>query len=153
MDNDSTYNHLRAGQRIRIFMYEKKHRFLIFFGLWVAFLATGNAFCFVLANFERSVKKTRKRFVTKNYPDCIALKSAFETEYEPTKLSRRSTTLLSDKFIEIDRKLKSGFTNHLMQKSLVEHIDSEQRGISLKHFLVQIESRSQASSVKEAEFI
>ena len=87
---------------------------MIFFGLWVAFLAAGNAICFFLAMGERSLKKNRKRFVTKNYPDCIALKAAFETEYEPSKLSRRSTTVLSEKFIEVDRKLKTGFTNQLM---------------------------------------
>ena len=122
MDNEPTFNHLTYRQRIRIFMYDKKHRFFIFFGLWFVFLATGNAFCFVLSSWERSLKRQRKSFVTNNYPDCIALKCAFETEYEPQKLSRRSTTLLSDKFIEVDRKLKKGFTNEVLQIGLNEPI-------------------------------
>ena len=117
-DASQTYNHLTVPQRIKIFMWGKKKRFFLTFLVILAFQFSGNALCFVLATAERALKKFRKNFVLSYFPECYALKSAHETTFEPKSLSRRSTTALCDKFIEVDRKLPNGFTREMLFKAL-----------------------------------
>ena len=64
----------------------------------------------MMAMVERNFKKTKKDFVQKKFPGVASYQTAIDTQYTPKNLSTEATDILSQKFVELDRHLKDGFT-------------------------------------------
>ena len=88
---------------------------MIFLGVFtLGFNWWGNAFGSLLARMERFGKKYKLRWITKHNPTAIAYTTALEAVWEPTKLSRPSTDLLSEAFVRLDRELLWGMSRQLV---------------------------------------
>ena len=54
--------------------------------------------------------------MVRNYPECVTFKDAADSKYEPKTLSSQSTLTLSNRFVEVDRRLKHGFSRLLISE-------------------------------------
>ena len=116
---EMTFNHLPYGIRFFMFLNRIKFRIFVLATLAALFSYWGNLLGLAGSRVERWFKKYKKRWIYRYNRPALVYKSAMETRFEPTKMSRPSTDKLSQHFIAIDRELEEyGYSRQLVADCL-----------------------------------
>ena len=115
---------------------------------YVVFNFTGNSAGMITAGTERSYKQWKRRWLSKNEPNLLALPVAWETNIK-SNLPMKELDLLSEKFVELDRKYTYGLNHELLDKlfrrSAVEltpetYLHRMKKSVTLQTFLNDAEN-------------
>jgi len=110
LNEEMTFNHLPYTIRFLMFLNRMKFKFFIFGSMVALFNYWGNVLGLGASRLERVFKKYKKRLIYKYNRLELTFESAYETLYEPARMSRPSTDKLSQLFLRIDRELEHGFS-------------------------------------------